>query len=100
MQIRLHLSSDLISKNWHLEAHDIQAQRWFVIAEAPWSIQLARLCQLGISQAEINRLAALKSSGKMSAWLEFIDMDASDLVEAGFILQPTLAAIPLHKIPS
>ena len=94
MNVRLHLSSDVVSKTWYLEAHDIKARRWFLISEASWSVQMERLCRLGISEAELGRLAALEVAGKVSAWLQPVEIDTVVLIEAGFILQPTTAAVP------
>jgi hypothetical protein len=94
MRVRFHLSFDLVSKRWHLEAHDMRARRWFLIAEASWSVQLERLCRLGMPESELKRLTVLETAGKVSAWLEAFEIDAIALIDAGFILQPTTAAVP------
>jgi hypothetical protein len=94
MKVRFHLSLDLESKWWYLEAHDIAARRWFMSAAALWAVQMDKLRQLGLPDEELERLTNLAANGKVCAWLQPVELDAVALVEAGFVLQPTMAAVP------
>jgi hypothetical protein len=94
MNVRFHVSLDLISSKWHLEAHDNASRRWFVTSAAAWPIQLQHLCGLGIAEAELQRLEAFAMAGGVSTWVAAIEVETAALVEGGFVLQPTLAAIP------
>jgi hypothetical protein len=96
MNVRFHLSYDLASKSWFLEAHDIKGRRWFLVPADTFPVQLERLCSLGISQPERLRLTAIEAAGKVSAWVENLEIDTVALIEVGFILQPTTAALPRH----
>jgi hypothetical protein len=94
MKIRFHLSLDLVSKWWYLEAHDVTARRWFMCDAALWALQMDRLCLLGIPDEELERLTTLAATGKVCAWLQPVEVDTVTLVESGFVLQPTMAAVP------
>jgi hypothetical protein len=96
MNVRFHLSYDLASKSWFLEAHDIKARRWFLVPADTFPVQLQRLCSLGISKSECLRLTALEAAGKVSAWVENLEIDTVALIEVGFVLQSTTAAPPRH----
>jgi hypothetical protein len=94
MRVRFHLSFDVVSKSWHLEAHDVQERRWFLVPEASWHVQLKTLCSIGVGEEEQSRLVALEATGKLSAWLDAREVDPARLFESGFILQTTRVALP------
>jgi hypothetical protein len=94
MRVRFHLSFDAVSECWHLEAHDVRDRRWFLAAEAPWPVQINRLRLLGVCEEERARLVALQAKGKLSAWLNALEVDPIKLVETGFSLQTTRVALP------